>query len=97
MQEQETPGDFPDPWEGDTAGIQEAERSRESAWRLLHRRASLRAADLRTARRRRRQRSMMYAPLVGCPPLGIPWLRAIGSHRRTVNEEGAHAKRPVSR
>jgi hypothetical protein len=45
----------------------------------------------------RRWRNMMYTPLMGCPPLIIPWLRVIGSHRRTVNEEGAHAKRSVTR
>ena len=113
MQEQETWSDFSDSWEGgatidywiwrddrlvpatstDVASIQQDERPRHT----LRRRAVPRVCDLRTARRLRRQRNVLNAPLMGCPPLVIPWLRARGSQRRGVDEEGAHAKRPVTR
>ncbi len=60
------------------------------------RRAALRARDLRTMRRLRPQRNMIYAPLMGCPPLVIPWLLAGRAQSRAADKEGAHAKRTVT-
>jgi hypothetical protein len=57
----------------------------------------LRAGDFHAARSLRRQRNVMYAPLMGCPPLVIPWLLAMGAQPLTISKEGAHAKRPVTR
>ena len=77
----------------DSAGAWEDQRMHGAALR----RAALRVRHLRTARRQRRQRNMIYAPLMGCPPLVIPWLLAMRPQLRTADEEGAHAKRSVTR
>jgi hypothetical protein len=110
MQKQETWDDLSDPWEGDATidywiwrddglvpmpngvGMQEDERSRHTL-----RRTPLHARNLHAARRLHRQRNMMYAPLMGCPPLVIPWLLARHASRRVADKEGAHAKRTVTR
>lgn len=59
--------------------------------------AYLRPRDLRDARRISCQRNMMYAPLMGCPPLVTPWLLAMRSHRRIAHEEEAHAEQSITR
>jgi hypothetical protein len=81
MQEQETWDDLPDPWADDCALP-----------------AYLRAYNVReTAKMRRWQRNKLYAPLMGCPPLLIPWLLAKHTQRGAADKEGAHAKRTVTR
>jgi hypothetical protein len=77
----------------DMTGAQEDQRPRGAT----RRRASLRARDLRAARKLRRHRNMIHAPLMGCPPLVIPWLLAMRPQLRIADEEGAHARRPVTR
>jgi hypothetical protein len=59
--------------------------------------AFLQAGDFHAAQRLRRQQNVMYAPLMGCPPVVIPVLLAMHAPRRVADKEGAHAKRSVTR
>jgi hypothetical protein len=112
MQEHEAWDDFPDPWDDDhtidywiwrgdhlvlatpegIGGIQEDDR----AHRVSRRLDDLQARALRKARRMRRRRNAMCAPLIGCPPLVTPWLLAMRPQRRIAHEEGAHAEQSVT-
>src|SRR5262245_55512898 len=64
-------------------GAQEHERPHRASRRTVR----LRALDLRKAMRR---------SLMGCPPVVIPWLLAMRSHRRIAHEEEAHAEQSVT-
>jgi hypothetical protein len=81
MPKQETWDGLPDPWEDD--GIPPAYRQARE-WR-------------ETGNMWRWQRNVLLAPLMGCPPLVIPWRLALGAQWRSIDEEGAHAKRSVAR
>jgi hypothetical protein len=58
--------------------------------------ARLRPRDLGKARNMTRRRNKMYASLMGCPPLVIPWLVAMGAQRRAACKEGAHAEQSLT-
>jgi hypothetical protein len=77
----------------DMTGVQEEQRPHGA----VRHRASLRACNLRTARRLRLQRAMICAPRMGCPQLVIPWRRARHAQSRAGDKEGAYAKRSVAR
>lgn len=73
------------------AGAQEHERPHRASRRPAH----MPALDLRKVRNRSRRKAMRV-PLMGCPPLVVPWLLAIRPHRGIAHEEEAHAEQSIT-
>jgi hypothetical protein len=76
----------------DSARMEEDEGPRRASRRLAY----LRVRDPGKARRMRRRRNVLIAPLMWYPPLVTPWLLAMRPHRRIAHEEGAHAEQSVT-